>query len=278
MNVSKSIKVSGRLLSFDQPRVMGVMNVSKDSFYAKSRLMNEDDILNRAGEMLTEGADILDIGGYSSRPGAKEVPVKEEMGLVSHAIELIKSHFPDALISIDTFRSEVAEVAMRAGATIVNDISSGTLDPKMIDFITANQVPYIAMHMRGKPDNMQKMTKYTDVIPEILFYFSQLIERLKDKGHTDLIIDPGFGFAKTMEQNFEILGNLELFKNLESIILVGLSRKSMIYKTLKTDPSEALNGTTVLNTLALAKGANILRVHDVRPAVEAIKLTTKTLT
>jgi len=148
----------------------------------------------------------------------------------------------------------------------------------MVDFITANQVPYIAMHMRGNPENMHKMTKYTHIIPEILFYFSQLIERLKDKGHTDLIIDPGFGFAKTTEQNFEILGNLELFKNLESIILVGLSRKSMIYKTLDTDPSEALNGTTVLNTLALAKGANILRVHDVRPAVEAIKLTTKTLT
>jgi dihydropteroate synthase len=278
MNFSKSIKVSGRLLSFDQPRVMGVMNVTKDSFYAKSRVVNEDDILNRAGEMLKEGADILDVGGYSSRPGAKEVPIKEEIGLTSYAIELIKSHFPDALISIDTFRSEVAEAAMRAGATIVNDISAGTLDPKMVDFITANQVPYIAMHMRGNPENMHKMTKYTHIIPEILFYFSQLIERLKDKGHTDLIIDPGFGFAKTTEQNFEILGNLELFKNLESIILVGLSRKSMIYKTLETDPSEALNGTTVLNTLALAKGANILRVHDVGPAVEAIKLTTKTLT
>jgi|TARA_B110000027_G_scaffold38590_1_gene42650 dihydropteroate synthase len=278
MNVSKSINVSGRLLSFDQPRVMGVINVTKDSFYAKSRVVNEDDILNRAGEMLKEGADILDVGGYSSRPGAVEVPLKEEIGLTSHAIELIKSHFPDALISIDTFRSEVAAVALRAGATIVNDISAGTLDPKMIDFITANQVPYIAMHMRGNPENMQKLAKYTDIIPDILFYFSQLIDRLRDKGHTDLIIDPGFGFAKTTEQNFEILAHLELFKNLESIILVGLSRKSMIYKTLETDPSEALNGTTVLNTLALSKGADILRVHDVRPAVEAIKLTKKILT
>ena len=278
MNVSKSINVSGRLLSFDQPRVMGVINVTKDSFYPKSRVVNEDDILNRAGEMLKEGADILDVGGYSSRPGAVEVPLKEEIGLTSHAIELIKSHFPDALISIDTFRSEVAAVALRAGATIVNDISAGTLDPKMIDFITANQVPYIAMHMRGNPENMQKLAKYTDIIPDILFYFSQLIDRLRDKGHTDLIIDPGFGFAKTTEQNFEILAHLELFKNLESIILVGLSRKSMIYKTLETDPSEALNGTTVLNTLALSKGADILRVHDVRPAVEAIKLTKKILT
>tara|TARA_B110000046_G_scaffold2223_1_gene2431 strand:- start:2537 stop:3373 length:837 start_codon:yes stop_codon:yes gene_type:complete len=278
MNVSKSINVSGRLLSFDQPRVMGVINVTKDSFYPKSRVVNEDDILNRASEMLKEGADILDVGGYSSRPGAVEVPLKEEIGLTSHAIELIKSHFPDALISIDTFRSEVAAVALRAGATIVNDISAGTLDPKMIDFITANQVPYIAMHMRGNPENMQKLAKYTDIIPDILFYFSQLIDRLRDKGHTDLIIDPGFGFAKTTEQNFEILAHLELFKNLESIILVGLSRKSMIYKTLETDPSEALNGTTVLNTLALSKGADILRVHDVRPAVEAIKLTKKILT
>ena len=193
------------------------------------------------------------------------------------AIELIKFRFPDALISIDTFRSEVAEVALRAGAAIVNDISAGTLDNKMIDFITANQVPYIAMHMRGNPGNMQKFTKYTDIIPEILFYFSELIERLRDKGHTDLIIDPGFGFAKTREQNFQILGNLEFFKNLESIILVGLSRKSMIYKTLNKNPSEVLNGTTVLNTIALSKGADILRVHDVLPAVEAIKLTTKTL-
>ncbi|MAJ50909.1 MAG: dihydropteroate synthase [Flammeovirgaceae bacterium] len=277
MNFSKSINVSGRLLSFDHPRVMGVINVAKDSFYAKSRVVNEDDILNRADKMLAEGADILDIGGYSSRPEAKEVPIKEEIALTSNAIELIKFRFPDALISIDTFRSEVAEVALRAGAAIVNDISAGTLDNKMIDFITANQVPYIAMHMRGNPGNMQKFTKYTDIIPEILFYFSELIERLRDKGHTDLIIDPGFGFAKTREQNFQILGNLEFFKNLESIILVGLSRKSMIYKTLNKNPSEVLNGTTVLNTIALSKGADILRVHDVLPAVEAIKLTTKTL-
>ena len=171
MNFSKSIKVSGRLLSFDQPRVMGVMNVTKDSFYAKSRVVNEGDILNRAGEMLKEGADILDVGGYSSRPGAMEVPIKDEIGVTSHAIELIKSHFPDALISIDTFRSEVAEAAMRAGAKIVNDISGGTLDPKMVDFITANQVPYIAMHMRGNPKNMLKMTKYTHIILRNLILF-----------------------------------------------------------------------------------------------------------
>ena len=277
MNISKSINVSGRLFSFDHPRVMGILNVTEDSFYANSRVMDSDDILNRADKMLKEGADILDIGGYSSRPNAKEIPIKEEIRRTSQAIDLIKSHFPKALISIDTFRSEVAESALRAGAVIVNDISAGMLDTKMIDFITANQVPYIAMHMRGNPGNMQKLTEYTDIIPEILFYFSKLMERLRGKGHTDLIIDPGFGFAKTREQNFEILSNLEFFKNLESIILVGLSRKSMIYKTLDTNPSEALNGTTVLNTLALSKGADILRVHDVLPAVEAIKLTTKTL-
>ena len=277
MNISKSINVSGRLFSFDHPRVMGILNVTEDSFYANSRVMDADDILNRADKMLREGADILDIGGYSSRPNAKEVPIKEEIRRTSQAIDLIKSHFPKALISIDTFRSEVAESALRAGAVIVNDISAGMLDTKMIDFITTNQVPYIAMHMRGNPQNMQKLTEYTDIIPEILFYFSKLMERLRGKGHTDLIIDPGFGFAKTREQNFEILSNLEFFKNLESIILVGLSRKSMIYKTLDTNPSEALNGTTVLNTLALSKGADILRVHDVLPAVEAIKLTAKTL-
>ncbi len=277
MKTSKSINIEGELLSFDFPKVMGVINVTKNSFYSQSRVTTDKDLLERAGQLLNEGADILDIGGYSSRPGATEVPIAQEISLTSTAIKLIKKQFPKALISIDTFRHEVADAALTAGAVLVNDISAGALDPKMIDFIIAARAPYIAMHMRGNPGNMQELTHYNSIMNEIVLYFSRLIDRFTARGHMDIIIDPGFGFAKTADQNFEVLRKLAQLKILEKVILVGLSRKSMIYKTLDIDPSAALNGTSVLNTLALYNGADLLRVHDVLPAVEAIKLVSKTL-
>lgn len=225
--------------------------------------------------MLLENATFLDIGGYSSRPGADDIPEDEETYRVINAIRLIKKEFPDSILSVDTFRVRVAEKALNAGASIINDISGGHMDKNMWDFIAETKVPYIAMHMKGTPQTMNQLNKYDDMIREIAYYFSEILDYLDQRGVKDVILDPGFGFAKNIEQNFELIRNLDYFQLLERPILAGVSRKSMIYKTLKKTPEDALNGTTVLNTLALQKGASILRVHDVKEANEAILLLKK---
>lgn len=267
------INCKGNLIDLSQPRVMGIINITPDSFYSGSRSTTDTEILQKTEKMLKEGADFLDLGAYSSRPGADDIPVEEELKRMIPALELILKHFPEAVLSIDTFRSEVAEKSIEAGAAIINDISAGKLDDKMLPLIARYQVPYIMMHMKGTPQNMKEHNQYDDICSEVLFYFSERIKAARDLGINDLIIDPGFGFAKSTEQNYELFSRLELFKNLDLPILVGVSRKSMIWKKLGISANEALNGTTVLNTAALLKGAGILRVHDVKEAVECIKLT-----
>lgn len=268
----KSINCKGTLIDFTTPKVMGILNLTPDSFYDGGTLKSDIAILNQAERMLSEGATFLDVGGYSSRPGADDIPESEELHRVLPAIQLILNQFPAALISIDTFRSKVARESVDAGAALVNDISAGLLDDNMIPTVAQLQVPYIMMHMRGTPQSMKTLADYDDVTLDVLLYFSERIAAARALGINDIITDPGFGFAKTTEQNFELLGKLELFKNLETPFLVGLSRKGMIYKTLGIKPSEALNGTTALNSIALLKGASILRVHDVSEAVEAVRL------
>lgn len=249
------------------------MNLTPDSFYEGSRLkLNKDNVLGRAQQMINDGADILDIGGYSSRPGAANISIEEEIQRIEDPIQWISEEFPEIIISVDTFRSEVARRGIEAGAHMVNDISGGSLDPKMYKTISELSVPYIIMHMQGTPQNMQGKTDYENILQEILNYFSEKLHIIKEFGIKDVIIDPGFGFAKTLEQNYFLLKNLELFDMINLPILVGLSRKSMIYKLLEVEPSEALNGTTALNMVALIKGANILRVHDVKEANETRKL------
>ncbi|MBZ0327547.1 MAG: dihydropteroate synthase [Altibacter sp.] len=251
---------------------MGIINVTPDSFYDGGKTRSEKAILMQAETMLAEGATFLDVGGYSSRPGAVAISEDEELQRVLPAIEAILQYFPNALISVDSFRSTVAKKAVEAGAVMVNDISGGTLDAKMLATVSELNVPYIVMHMRGTPQNMTQLTDYKDSSKELLFYFSEKVAEVRKLGLNDVIVDPGFGFAKTRSQNFELLNNLELFKMLEVPYLVGISRKSMIYKTLETSVENALNGTTVLHSVALLKGAAILRVHDVREAVECITL------
>jgi dihydropteroate synthase len=252
---------------------MGILNVTPDSFYASSRIaLKGDQVLDKAKEMTQEGADILDVGGYSTRPNAEEVSEEEEINRVLPAIQMIKARFPDILVSIDTFRSTVAANAVREGADIVNDISGGTLDESMLATVGRLDVPYIAMHMRGTPKDMQTQTHYEDILAEMLQYFGEKLSACKKAGIKDVIIDPGFGFAKTLEQNYWILKNLSYFKIIQSPILAGVSRKSMIYKILELNPEDALNGTTALHMAALINGANILRVHDVKEAVQTITL------
>ncbi len=268
-----SIQIKGRLISLDKPQLMGILNLTPDSFFAGSRLDgNRDSILARAQKLIGDGADFLDLGGYSTRPGAAEVSVQEELDRVVPAVEAIRSEFPKVPISIDTFRAKVAEATISAGADIINDISSGDLDEEMLPLIAALQVPYISMHMRGNPKNMQEQTNYSDILAEILYYFSEKVDLFKKLGIKDVILDPGFGFAKTIEQNYFLLKNLRSFEALGLPVLVGISRKSMIYKTLEIQASEALNGTTALNMFALTQGANLLRVHDVKEAKETLKL------
>lgn len=267
-----TINCKGQLVDFSVPKVMGILNTTPDSFYDGGRYADDKKILSRAEEILSQGATIIDIGGYSSRPGADFVSEEEELNRVVPVIRQILQHFPDALISIDTFRSEVAKAAIENDAAIVNDISAGLLDGKMLETVAQYNVPYIMMHMRGNPQTMQQHTDYTDIVKEMLVYFAQRIQRARECGINDLIIDPGFGFAKTLHQNYEVLQKLELFQMLELPLLAAVSRKSMVYKVLQNSPEEALNGTTVLNTIALSKGAKILRVHDVKEAVEAVKL------
>lgn len=262
----------GQLIDLSKPRVMGILNATPDSFFKGSRTQSLDQALERSGEMLAEGADFLDVGGYSSRPGAADVPESEEKARVVPLIEALVRSYPNALISIDTFRASVARAALHAGAALVNDISGGMRDAAMLPLIAEIQVPYILMHMRGTPQDMTSQTDYEDLIGDMLYYFSERLAAARALGIADCIVDPGFGFAKTREQNFELLAGLEAFRELEVPMLVGLSRKSMIWKTLETTPEKALNGTTALHMLALERGANILRVHDVAEAVECIRL------
>lgn len=268
----QTLNCRGNLIDLSVPKVMGIINVTPDSFYDGGKTFSEKEILKQTEKMLAEGATFLDVGGYSTRPGAEEILETEEIRRVVEAVESMLKRFPEALISVDTFRSEVAKKAVEAGAAIVNDVSGGTLDAEMYKTVAKLKVPYILMHMRGNPKTMAKLTDYKNVTIEVLKDLAEKIALARASGINDIIADPGFGFAKTREQSFQLLNNLELFQNLNVPILAGISRKSMIYKTLETSAENALNGTTSLNTIALLKGASILRVHDVKEAVECVKL------
>ncbi len=267
----------GKIIDLLTPKVMGILNITPNSFYDGGKFIGENKILNQVEKMILEGANFLDIGAYSSKPNAEFVSENEEIERILPVLELITNKFPETIISIDTFRSEVAKVCIENGAAIINDISAGNLDNKMMKVVAKYNVPYIMMHMRGNAQTMQSLTYYDNIIKEMLFYFSEKVAKARSLGINDLIIDPGFGFAKTLDQNFEVLQKLELFQMLELPILAGISRKSMIYKTLDTTAENALNGTSVLNTIALIKGSKILRVHDVKEAQECIKLYQKTI-
>lgn len=266
-----TLNLEGKIVDLTTPLVMGIINITTDSFYEGSRFLSEKDIVERGKTIVEEGGAIIDIGGYSSRPGAIDIPEETEANRVKQAIKFVKKEFPKVFISVDTFRSTVAREALEAGACIVNDISGGT-DPDMYSLAGQYKAAYVLMHMKGTPQNMVSQAKYQDIVLDLLDYFSARLLKLKERGVKDIIIDPGFGFAKTIEHNFKLLNNLNYFDILNHPILVGLSRKSMIYKKLGITSNEALNGTTVLNTIALIKGASILRVHDVKEAVETVKL------
>ncbi len=268
-----TINLNGNLMDLSTPKIMGILNVTPDSFYDGGMFDSNKKILDHVEKMLTDGADIIDIGGYSSRPGAKEVKLKDEIKRVVPTIELIKKEFSETIISVDTFRSEVALQAVNSGASIINDISGGDLDPNMFNCVAELNVPYIIMHMQGNPKNMQKNPLYENIIVEIIENLSKKVFEATEAGVIDVIIDPGFGFGKTIEHNYKILSELSFFKELDCPILVGLSRKSMIYSLLEEKPENVLNGTTCLNTVSILNGANILRVHDVKEAKEVIKLT-----
>ena len=268
-----TINCKGELIDLTIPKVMGILNLTPDSFYDGGVYKNQADIIKQVEKMLTDGATFIDIGAYSSRPNAVHISETEELERLLPIIKLLIVCFPDILISIDTFRSEVAKQSINAGACMINDISAGKMDDNMLATIAQLKVPYIMMHMRGTPQNMQQNTSYENLIKDILFYFSERMATAKNLGIVDVIVDPGFGFSKTIAQNYELLKDLDVFKMLEKPILVGFSRKSMIYKILNTSAKEALNGTTILNTIALQKQASILRVHDVKEAMECIQLT-----
>tara|TARA_B100001173_G_scaffold108620_2_gene94064 strand:- start:2018 stop:2848 length:831 start_codon:yes stop_codon:yes gene_type:complete len=268
-----TINLNGNLMDLSTPKIMGILNVTPDSFYDGGMFDSNKKILDHVEKMLTDGADIIDVGGYSSRPGAKEVKLKDEIKRVVPTIELIKKEFNETIISVDTFRSEVALQAVNSGASIINDISGGDLDPNMFNCVAELNVPYIIMHMQGNPKNMQNNPLYENVIVEIIENLSKKVFEATEAGVIDVIIDPGFGFGKTIEHNYKILSELSFFKELDCPILVGLSRKSMIYSLLEEKPENVLNGTTCLNTVSILNGANILRVHDVKEAKEVIKLT-----
>lgn len=267
-----TLNCKGRLLVIEKPVVMGILNITPDSFYSGSRVQQLDAILLKAEQMIREGAAILDIGGQSTKPGSDRLTAAEELQRVLPAIQLIKETFPETFLSIDTYHSIVAKETVAAGADIINDISAGEMDEQMIATVAALHVPYIAMHMKGSPETMQQNPVYEDVTKEVIDYFIQKLNVCRQAGIADIILDPGFGFGKTIQHNFQLLKKLEVFQLFHVPILAGLSRKSTIWKTLNTLPEEALNGTTVLNTIALTKGASILRVHDVKEATEAITL------
>ena len=271
-HATQSINAKGKLITFDKPLVMGILNVTPDSFFDGGQHNEVDQALAKAVNMIAEGADIIDIGAYSSRPGAQEIDKTEELQRAIPVIEGLKTQFPNTLLSIDTFRASVAEAAVKAGADIINDISGGGLDPDMFDTVAKLQVPYILMHMRGTPETMQQLTDYEDVVEDVAFYFGEKISVLRTLGVKDIILDPGYGFAKTIEQNHELLHRVDELHYWGLPILGGISRKSMIYRKLDITPQEALNGTIALNTLLLSKGVQLLRVHDVAEAKQLIDL------
>lgn len=270
--VKSTLNINGNLVSLDEPQVMGILNITPDSFYADSRVNQDTAILKKAEEMVEEGAFVLDVGGYSTRPGAEDISTEVELKRVTQAIALVRSKFSDVLISVDTFRSSVAKAAVDSGANIINDVSGGNLDPDMFESVAQLKVPYILMHMRGTPQTMKDLNQYDNLLVDIGKELAEKCNQLKSLGVADIIIDPGFGFAKSIAQNYELLQNLGYFIRLGFPLLAGLSRKSIIYKTLNIEAAEALNGTTALNMVALQQGASILRVHDVKEANETIKL------
>ncbi|MEP3373933.1 MAG: dihydropteroate synthase [Maribacter dokdonensis] len=267
-----TINCNGKLISLERPKIMGILNVTPDSFFDGGKYKDEASVLNQVDKMLNEGATFIDVGAYSSRPGAKEVDEDTELKRITPIVSLIINKFPDVILSIDTFRSNVAKACIENGAAIVNDISAGLHDVNMLSTVAKLNVPYIMMHMRGTPKNMQQQTDYKNILKEVLFYFSERLAAAKALGVKDIIIDPGFGFAKNLEQNFELLKQMEVISIIEHPLLAGISRKSMIYKTLDVTADQALNGTTALHMACLQKGAKILRVHDVKEAVECTKL------
>ena len=270
------INVKGRLLDLATPQVMGILNVTPDSFYSGSRMQTEEDIAARARQILDEGASIIDIGAYSSRPNAEHISAEEEMRRLRTGLEILNRNHPEAIISVDTFRADVAEWCVKEyGVAIINDIAAGEMDSEMFETVARLGVPYIMMHMQGTPQSMQAEPHYDNLLKEIFMYFAKKIQQLRDLGVKDIVLDPGFGFGKTLEHNYELMAHLEEFKVFELPLLVGISRKSMIYRLFGSTPQEALNGTTVLDTIALMKGADIIRVHDVREAVEAVKMVEK---
>jgi len=272
----KTLNIKGKLVSLDTPLVMGILNVTPDSFYADSRKQSEKAIEERIRTIVEEGGDIIDLGGYSSRPDAQEVSPKEEMARLAFALKIIHKHSPGATVSVDTFRADIARQCVEEyGVDIINDISGGELDPAMFETIASLQVPYILMHMRGTPQTMQQHTDYKNMMDEIMYYFAAKVNQLRLLGVNDIILDPGFGFSKTTDQNYELMSHLSAFHTFDLPLLVGISRKSMLYRFLGGTPADSLNGTTVLNTYALLNGAHILRVHDVKEAREAIALTCK---
>ena len=270
---SKYINVNGSLLDLSGPCVMGILNITPDSFYAGSRMQTEAEIAARAQQILDEGAGIIDIGAYSSRPNAENVSPREEMERLRMGLEILRKTQPGAVISVDTFRADVARMCVEEyGVAIINDIAAGEMDMDMFRTVAELNVPYIMMHMQGTPQSMQQHPHYDNLLKEVFLYFAQKVQQLRDLGMKDIILDPGFGFGKTVEHNYELLAHLEEFRVFELPLLVGVSRKSMIYRLLGNTPQDALNGTTVLDTICLLKGADILRVHDVREAVETVKI------
>lgn len=267
-----TINCKGTLIDLSSPKIMGILNLTPDSFYDGGKYKNLEAVVKQVGTMLEEGATFIDIGAYSSRPDAVNISENEEEQRLIPVIEEVIKQFPDALISVDTFRSQISKKAILAGACIINDISAGKLDDHMMKTVGELQVPYVMMHMRGTPQTMKSLTEYDNLVKDVSHYFSDQISIARDYKINDLIIDPGFGFAKTVDQNFQLLNDLDYLKNLEVPLLAGLSRKSMIYKTLKSTPDQSLNGTTALHMIALQNGASILRVHDVQPALECVTL------
>jgi len=270
-----TINCNGKLMDFEVPKVMGILNCTPNSFYDGGKYKTEIDFLKQTEKMLIDGASIIDLGAYSTQPNADFVTEEEELNRILPVASSIIKHFPEVILSIDSFRSEVAKQCIENGATIINDVSAGFLDKKMFEVVGKYKVPYIMMHMKGTPQNMQKFTDYDDVMKDMMFYFSERIATAKSFGIVDIILDPGFGFSKTLNQNYEVLNKLELLNEFNLPVLSALSRKSMIYKFLNTEPTEVLNGTTVLHTISLMKGAKLLRAHDVKEAVECVKLTQK---
>lgn len=273
--ITYSLNLRGRLVTIDRPWVMGIINITPDSFYGGSRVNDEQTLVERVRQMIDDGADVLDLGACSTRPGSEQVDADEEMRRLQWALDVIRREAPDAILSVDTYRAEVARRCVREwGADIINDISGGLIDEAMFSTVAELQVPYVLMHMRGTPETMSSLTDYDDVAADVLEWMARRIDELRQLGVADVIADPGFGFAKTLEQNYELLARLEAFHALNAPLLVGVSRKRMIYTPLGCTADDALNGTTVINTIALQQGAHILRVHDVKAAVEAVRLVT----